>query len=1268
MEFKHNFSKITIRLASPESIKENSKGEVINDEKIDASGNCKNGGLFCEKIFGTTRDWHCQCGEYKFKRDKGIVCDKCGVEVTESTVRRKRTGHIKLVVPVVNPLFLKYIPYLIDLHEPTIKENKSEKKYAFLSELYKSKTTQLKTLMDVIYCQTYVVTVPGIKEADGVKELDCLDIDEYDGIIDSLPVGNQSLEDSDSMKFIAKTGSEAIYDLLSRIKLDELALELNSIIRNPDALEQHIKNAKKRLKWIEAFIRANEHIENRPEWMVIKALPVIPPELRPNFIAEDGNEVNTDLNKLYISVIQRNNRIKEFKEKKDTPGIILRNEKRLLQIAVDNLFDNPKPKDNKQSNKVLKSLSARLRGKSGRFRQSLLGKRVDYSGRSVIVVGPELKLHECGLPKEMAAKLFKPFIIRRLINRGIVKYKKSSDKNIDRRNLLKSAEKIVDKREAVIWEILEDVVKGHPILLNRAPTLHRLGVLAFQPKLIEGEAIQVHPLVCTGFGADFDGDQMAVHVPLGNAAILEAQILMLASHNILNPRDGNPITVPSQDMLLGLYYMTKAKKTTKEEPVKGSGLTFYSAEEAIIAFNEKKIDLHAIVRVRASVKENEIFTKKLIETTMGRILFNQEVPEEMGFVNELLTKKNLSEIISDVLKVSGMVKTAKFLDDIKDLGYYYAFKGGLSFNLNDLVVPKEKEQMIANANSQIKEVEAKYNLKSITENERNERYHQVIKIWTGTNSKITTKVMEQLSSDRQGFNSIYMMLDSGARGSKEQIRQLSGMRGLMSKPQKSGTTKHNTLENPVISNLKEGLSIHDYFISTHGSRKGLSDTAVKTADAGYLTRRLVDVSQDITITDEDCGTSNGLMVTSNLKNDSSSEKNGDRLLGEVSKQDVYDFVTNKLIVEAGERITEKHIEIINKSEIAKEAKIFYDKILGRISLHDVHHPLTNDLIVARDEEITEYHAEKIKNSLIESVEIRSVLTCEMPTCVCSKCYGRNLATGRMVQKGEAVGIIAAQSIGEPGTQLTLRTFHTGGVATVSGDITGGLPIINELFEAIDPENPAIFSKIEGVVNFVELSEKEEKLRKIRKEDTQKITIKSNSGKKKSYNILSKHLKVENNDFVNTGQQLSEGKITLSDTLILKGPAAVRDRLLKELPVEFLKQGIKINSKHFELIIRQMMRYVKIVEPGDTKFRENQIIEMEEFTINPMLGKVHLVGITRNSLNTKSFVSAAAFQNTTNVLAEAALNGKVDDLSGIKENVIIGRLIPVGTGNRRDESD
>ncbi len=1396
---RSNFTKVTISLASPERMLNRSHGEVLKPETINyRTYKPERDGLFCERIFGPTKDWECHCGKYKRIRYKGIICDRCGVEVTEKKVRRERMGHISLVVPVAHIWYVRSLP----------------SKIGYLLGL------STKKLEMVVYYEKYIVIQAGIKESEGIKHQDFLSEDEYLKLLDTLPKENQHLDDNDPAKFIAKMGGEALFELLKRIDLEALAYELRHKA-NTETAQQRKNEALKRLQVVEAFRRANTHVENRPEWMVLKVLPVIPPELRPLVLLDGGRFATSDLNDLYRRVIIRNNRLKRLIEIK-APEIILRNEKRMLQESVDALLDNSRKSTatKTESNRALKSLADSLKGKQGRFRQNLLGKRVDYSARSVIVVGPELKLHECGLPKDVALELFKPFVVCKIIERGIVK-------------TVKSARKLVDRKVAAVWDILENVIKGHPVLLNRAPTLHRLSIQAFQPKLIEGKAIQLHPLTCTAFNADFDGDQMAVHLPLGSSAVLEAQLLMLASHNILNPANGAPITVPSQDMVLGLYYITKSKRSTKEQKVLGEGLVFYSAEEAIIAFNEKKVELHAHVRVKTTVREKDQLVDKLLETSLGRIIFNQVVPKEMGFINELLTKKNLRDIIAEVLKAAGMAKTAKFLDDIKDIGYHYAFKGGLSFNLNDVIIPADKEKMIADAKGQIEEVSNNYNMGFIT---NNERYNQVIDIWTHTNSKITKKVMDQLSSDRQGFNAIYMMLDSGARGSKEQIRQLSGMRGLMAKPQKSGATMQEIVENPVISNFKEGLSILEYFISTHGARKGLADTALKTADAGYLTRRLVDVSQDVIITGVDCGTLRGLTAATLRKND----------------------------------------EVV---------ETLYDKILGRVSLHDVHHPATGELIITAGEEVTEFHADKIKNSPIESVEIRSVLTCEMKTGVCAKCYGRNLSTGRIVQKGETVGVIAAQSIGEPGTQLTLRTFHVGGTASnisasskieakydgivemeevrtvtrkgadgnkveavisrsaelrvvdkntglvlttanvpygsqlytknkasvkagellcdwdpynaviisefsgktefeyieegvtfreesdeqtgfkekviieskdktkspiikvvkgketlksynipvgshiitgdgssveagqilvkiprisgKSGDITGGLPRVTELFEARNPSNPAVVSEIDGVISFGKI-----------KRGNREVMVESKNGNKKTYLVpLSKHILVQENDFVKTGEPLSDGAVTPADILAIKGPTSVQEYLVNEIQEVYRLQGVKINDKHFEVIVRQMMRKVEIEDPGDTNFLERQLVTKMEFMnanddlygkkviidagdtimykvselVNarklrdenmrlkreskkqiqfrdaiPSTSNPILQGITRASLQTESFISAASFQETVRVLNEAAIGGKVDYLAGLKENVIVGHLIPAGTGLREYE--
>ncbi|MCE1168603.1 MAG: DNA-directed RNA polymerase subunit beta', partial [Sphingobacteriia bacterium] len=938
-----NFSQITISLASPELILEKSSGEVLKPETINyRTYKPERDGLFCERIFGPVKDWECHCGKYKRIRYKGIVCDRCGVEVTEKKVRRERMGHIQLVVPVAHIWYFRSLPNKIG---------------ALLG-------LQSKKLDSIIYYERYVVINPGVKEADGVHRLDFLTEEEYFDILESLPSDNQYLDDKDPRKFVARMGGDALYELLSELDLDRESFDLRHKA-STETSQQRKAEALKRLQVFEAFREANKRRENRPEWMIMRAIPVIPPELRPLVPLDGGRFATSDLNDLYRRVIIRNNRLKRLMEIK-APDVILRNEKRMLQEAVDSLFDNSRKVNSvkTESNRALKSLSDSLKGKQGRFRQNLLGKRVDYSGRSVIVVGPELKLNECGLPKEMASELFKPFIIRKLLERGIVK-------------TVKSAKKIVDRKDPVVWDILENILKGHPVMLNRAPTLHRLGIQAFQPKLIEGKAIQLHPLVCTAFNADFDGDQMAVHVPLGNAAVLEAQILMLAAHNILNPANGAPIMVPSQDMVLGLYYITKAKKSEPGLPVKGEGMTFYSPEEVIIAYNEKKVELHAWIKVRINELVDGVWERKIIETTVGRILFNQVVPAEAGYINQLLTKKALRDIIGYIMKKTGTAVTAKFLDDIKALGYNMAFKGGLSFNLSDVIIPESKESLIEKANQDVEEVMNNYNMGFIT---NNERYNQIIDIWTHTNSHLTHTVMDRLSKDKQGFNSVFMMLDSGARGSKEQIRQLSGMRGLMAKPQKSGSEGGEIIENPILSNFKEGLSVLEYFISTHGARKGLADTALKTADAGYLTRRLVDVAQDVIINEEDCGTLRGLTITA-----------------------------------------------LKKAEEVVET--LHDRILGRVAVHDIYHPQSGELIALAGQELTEDICDAIENSPIESVEIRSVLTCESKNGVCAKCYGRNLSTGRMIQKGEAVGVIAAQSIGEPGTQLTLRTFHVGGTAS-----------------------------------------------------------------------------------------------------------------------------------------------------------------------------------------------------------------------------------------------
>ncbi len=1395
------FSKITISIASPEMILERSYGEVTKPETINyRTYKPERDGLFCERIFGPVKDWECHCGKYKRIRYKGIVCDRCGVEVTEKKVRRERMGHIHLVVPVVHIWFFRSLPNKIG---------------ALLG-------LQTKKLDMIIYYERYVVINPGIKEQDDIKYLDFLTEEEYFDIIEALPPDNQHLDDSDPNKFIAKMGAEALHDLLERLDLDKVSYELRHKA-NTETSQQRKQEALKRLKVYEAFRDGQKRIENRPEWMIVKIVPVIPPELRPLVPLDGGRFATSDLNDLYRRVIIRNNRLKRLIEIK-APDVIMRNEKRMLQEAVDSLLDNSRKANavKTQSNRALKSLSDSLKGKQGRFRQNLLGKRVDYSGRSVIVVGPELKLNECGLPKGMASELFKPFIIRKMLERGIVK-------------TVKSAKKIVDRKDPVVWDILENILKGHPIMLNRAPTLHRLGIQAFQPKLIEGKAIQLHPLVCTAFNADFDGDQMAVHVPLGNAAILEAQLLMLASHNILNPANGAPIAVPSQDMVLGLYYMTKSRKSTPELPIKGEGSIFYGQDEVIIAHNEKKLDIHAIIQCKVVVSENGELKEKLIETTAGRVLFNQVVPKEFGFINELLTKKSLRDIIGNIIKLSGTATTSTFLDNIKNLGFKMAFEGGLSFTMGDVVIPEIKEELISQANAEVDEVMNNYNMGFIT---NNERYNQIIDIWTHTNSKLTQTLMNNITKDRQGFNPIYMMLDSGARGSKEQIRQLSGMRGLMAKPQKSGAKGGEIIENPILSNFKEGLSVLEYFISTHGARKGLADTALKTADAGYLTRRLVDVSQDVVITSFDCGTLRGLRTSALKKNE----------------------------------------EVV---------ETLFDRILGRTTLHDIYHPQTGELVINGGEEITEEIGRIIENSPIEEVEIRSVLTCESKRGVCAKCYGRNLATGKMVQKGEAVGVIAAQSIGEPGTQLTLRTFHVGGTASnvaitsrieakysgkleidelrfveytdsekkkydivlgrsaemrildentgiilasgnipygaklfvrdgkkvkkgeiiadwdpynavilsevqgkvkfenivegltfrvesdeqtgyhdkvivesrqknknptikilsgsneevksydipvgahifveegaklkagdilvkipraigKSGDITGGLPRVTELFEARNPSDPAKVAEIDGVVSFG----------KKLKRGNREVIITSKTGEEKRYLIsTSKQILAQENDYVKSGTPLSEGAMTPADILAIKGPMKVQEYIVNEIQEVYRLQGVKINDKHFETIVRQMMRKVEVADPGDTKFLEGELVNKIEFMeendnifgkkviddpgdsvvykagmivsarnlreensqlrrkdINvidareakPATARQVLQGITKASLQTNSWISAASFQETTKVLTMAAINAKSDSLMGLKENVIVGHLIPAGTGLREYE--
>ncbi len=1394
-KIKTNFTKITIGLASPEEILENSYGEVLKPETINyRTYKPERDGLFCERIFGPTKDYECHCGKYKRIRYKGIVCDRCGVEVTEKKVRRERTGHISLVVPIAHIWYFRSLPnkigYLLGL--PT------------------------KKLDSIIYYERYIIIQAGIaNNGDNIQDNELLTEDEYYDIMDNLPEGNQLLDDSDPNKFIAKMGAEAIEDMLKRVDLDKLSYELRDRA-NQDTSQQRKSEALKRLQVVESF-RASRG-RNKPEWMIMHNIPVTPPELRPLVPLDGGRFATSDLNDLYRRVIIRNNRLKRLIEIK-APEVILRNEKRMLQEAVDSLFDNSRKSSavKSESNRPLKSISDSLKGKQGRFRQNLLGKRVDYSARSVIVVGPELKMGECGLPKLMAAELYKPFIIRKLIERGIVK-------------TVKSAKKIVDRREPVIWDILEYVMKGHPVLLNRAPTLHRLGIQAFQPKMIEGKAIQLHPLACTAFNADFDGDQMAVHLPLSNEAILEAQLLMLQSHNILSPASGEPITVPSQDMVLGLYYISKVRPGAK-----GEGLIFYGPEEAIIAYNEGRVDVHAPIKcIVNDLDENGDIVKRMVETTVGRIIINGIVPDEVGFVNEVIGKKALKKVISKVIKSVGMARACHFLDGIKNLGYQKSYEGGLSFNLDDIIIPAEKKQIVDEGNDAIEQIQQNYAFGLITDKDR---YSQVIDTWTKVNEKLKKTLMKQMTEADQGFNAVFMMLDSGARGSADQIAQLAGMRGLMAKPQKAGADGANIIENPILSNFKEGMSVLEYFISTHGARKGLADTALKTADAGYLTRRLVDVSHDVIITEEDCGTLRGLVCTA--------LKDGDRVVASLA-----------------------------------------DRILGRVSVHDILNPSTGELIVASGEEITESIAAEIEAAGIESVEIRSVLTCESKKGVCMKCYGRNLATSRMVQKGEAVGVIAAQAIGEPGTQLTLRTFHAGGVAgnaaanaqivaktksrlefeelrtidrptdehpdgrivvgrlaelrfvdintgivlssvnvpygsslfykegdvvekdaviatwdpfnavivtefsgkvqfegvkegvtyrveqddttglrelivteskdkavvptchivnedgevlrtynfpinghitvedgqrltagdvlikiprvvSKAGDITGGLPRVTELFEARNPSNPAVVAEIDGEITMGKV-----------KRGNREVIITSKVGDIRKYLIpLSKQILVQENDYVRAGTPLSDGAITPADILAIKGPTAVQEYIVNQVQDVYRLQGVSINDKHFEIIVRQMMRKVQINEPGDTRFLEGGIVDKLEFaeendriwgkkvvtdagdseTMHPgmivtarklrdensMLKRRDLKpvqvrdavaatstqilqGITRAALGASSFMSAASFQETTKVLNEAAISGKTDPLEGMKENVICGHLIPAGTGLREFE--
>ena len=1394
-----SFSKITIGLASPEVIMSQSSGEVLKPETINyRTHKPERDGLFCERIFGPVKDYECACGKYKRIRYKGIVCDRCGVEVTEKKVRRERIGHINLVVPVAHIWYFRSLP----------------NKIGYLLGIPSKKLDM------IIYYERYIVINPGVATrptGEPVEKMEFLTEEEYLDIVDALPEENQYLEDNDPNKFVAKMGAEALLMMLQNLNLDDLSYELRDSVSR-ETSKQRKTEALKRLQIVESFREAQKNRENRPEWMIMKVIPVIPPELRPLVPLDGGRFATSDLNDLYRRVIIRNNRLKRLIEIK-APEVILRNEKRMLQEAVDSLFDNTRKASavKTESNRALKSLSDSLKGKQGRFRQNLLGKRVDYSARSVIVAGPELKIYECGLPKNMAAELYKPFIIRKLIERGIVK-------------TVKSAKKIIDRRDPIVWDILENVIKGHPVLLNRAPTLHRLSIQAFQPRLIEGKAIQLHPLVCTGFNADFDGDQMAVHLPLGPEAILEAQLLMLSAHNILNPANGSPITVPSQDMVLGLYYMTKERRSTDDEKVLGEGLTFYSPEEVRIAYNEGRLNMQAPIKVRMDVWEDGKTVRKIIETTAGRVFFNDVVPYKAGYINTVIKKNSLRDIISHVLKCTDVATTARFLDDVKDMGYNNAFRGGLSFSLADILIPEAKEEILAEANEKVEITTDQYNMGAIT---NNERYNIIIDAWSAATNRIAEAAMKTLKEDKQGFNSVYMMLDSGARGSKAQISQLTGMRGLMAKPQKSGSGGADIIENPIISNFKEGLSILEFFISTHGARKGLADTALKTADAGYLTRRLVDVAQDVIVTEEDCGTLRGIKVSALKEND-----------------------------------------------VVRET--LASRIAGRVSLHDVEDPRDGHIMVHAGEMITDAIAKEIDESPIETVEVRSALTCEARHGICAKCYGRNLATMRMVQKGEAVGVIAAQSIGEPGTQLTLRTFHQGGTAGASatessikakvagmveyddlrtvpavdgegnecqvvmsrttemriidpktslavfthnipygahlyvadktqvekgelictwdphnaiimsetagrikfedieqgqtyqveiddqtgfqekiiseakgkkliptviitdgrggeviksynlpvgahllvengdkvkagdilvkiprksakaGDITGGLPRVTELFEARNPSNPAVVAEIDGVVRLGAI-----------KRGNKEIIITSKSGEEKRYLVkLSHQILVQDNDYVHAGDAISEGSISPEDILRIKGPNEVQEYLVNEVQGVYRMQGVVINDKHFEVIVRQMMRKVLIVDSGDTQFLEGQSVHKRDFVdandalygikvvtdagdsenlkagqmvtlrqlkdenstlrradkqlvvardAMPATAEPMLQGITRASLQTRSFISAASFQETTKVLNEAAVAGKEDYLEGLKENVIVGHKIPAGTG-------
>ena len=1381
-----DINSITIGLASPDDILSRSYGEVTKPETINyRSFRPEKDGLFCEKIFGPTRDWECFCGKYKRIRYKGIICDRCGVEVTQKSVRRERMGHIGLAVPVVHIWFFRAQP----------------------SKIGNIIGVSLKELEKIIYYESYVVLNPGIT---GLSRLDLISEDQYFEVLNSLPDGNEKLDDDDPKKFVARIGGDAVKEILKKTNVEELSKELRELVK-VETSQQKKADYLKRLRVLEAFKEEEGKVPNKPEWMVLSYIPVIPPELRPLVPLEGGRFATSDLNDLYRRVIIRNNRLKRLIDIK-APEVILRNEKRMLQEAVDALFDNSRRGSAVRSdnNRPLKSLSDMLKGKQGRFRQNLLGKRVDYSGRSVIVVGPELKLHQCGLPKDMAVELFKPFIIRKLIERGHNK-------------TVKSARKVVDRKDPIIWEILSKIIEAHPVLLNRAPTLHRLGIQAFQPILIDERAIQLHPMVCTAFNADFDGDQMAVHVPLSYEAQLEASLLMLSSHNILSPQNGSPIVVPTQDIVLGCYYLTKFK-----EGDKGEGMFFSSPEEVIIAYDNRIVGLHAKIKVRVDGES--------IETTTGRVIFNQIVPKEMGYINQVLIKKAFGGIIGKMFMKLGNKVTAKFLDDLKDLGFRYATAGGLSVSFGDMIIPEEKEALINKANKKVEGILNEHEMGVITDAER---YNKIIDVWTHTTNDVARALMDKIKQHNKGFNSLHMMVDSGARGSQEQVRQLAGMRGLMMKPQKTLSGQAGEIiENPIVANFKEGLSVLEYFISTHGARKGLADTALKTADAGYLTRRLVDVAQDVIISEEDCGT----------------------ILG---------------------------IEIKALKDVEEEREPLAERITGRFAQEDVYDPRTDEIIVEAGQMITESIAERIEDANIDSVYIRTVLTCESKRGVCLKCYGRNLTTGKPVEIGEAVGIIAAQSIGEPGTQLTLRTFHLGGTSsriasqsqvesntdgivkfekinavektekdpfggpdieinvvtgrrgvieiydennrqlkkfdvpygaellvkdgqkikkrqplynhdpynaviltdiegrvkfvdlidgitlqqvtddqtghvqkvvieskdknltpsilvensngdkksfnlpvraylavdegenilagtilakiskqtTKSRDITGGLPRVTELFEARSPHEPAVVSEIEGYVKFGS-----------RKKGSREIIVGAPDGSdEKKYNVaLQKHILVQEGDEIPAGEKITDGPINPHDILAIKGTSAVQEYLVNEIQDVYRLQGVKINDKHIEVIVRQKLQKIKIVSPGDTRFLEEDIVDRIEFIEenNKMMSMAYiedkgdsklkngqlisksklrelnidlkkkdkkeivardaeaatfehiLLGITQAALSTESFISAASFQETTKVLANAATEAKVDNLLGLKENVVMGHLIPAGTGIKK----